>query len=451
VAGGFEARLPHVGPWLGDVQPAAGGLGLRIGLRIDEPGRSAPLQGVATLLCDAQRRPLGPVIRHACGPDRHEQVLEVLLPRPLPGDTDTDTDTDTDADAPARGPLRLLVAAVHGAWPDSAQAQVQAVDARCAHLQRSADAQLTPLAATEGLLLDRGWLQRIARPRADRLGLALGACRQRPLLTDRPLADAAMGVLLAALDGPAPAAHAPIDLVLLAGDQVYADTRVDSGHTGAQRRQYFEAHHEAWSAPHQREVLRRRPVVMALDDHEFRNDYNNRIAAGRPQEVHAAATAWQRYQLAAGPRQPEVHPALPGAELKAAWRAFRQCGFAVFVCDTRSERADTSRVDRRGAKLMSDLQMAALQDWLLTLQHDPAYGDRPKVVVTGGLYSPYPFANATRGEWLDGAEARGLRAGDTTWGYTITASTPGSGWTRLTLGADGQVQADFVAVLPPAT
>lgn len=312
-------------------------------------------------------------------------------------------------------------------------------------------AQPAALAATEGLLLDRGWLQRIARPRADRLGLALGACRQRPLLTDRPLADAAMGVLLAALDGPAPAAHAPIDLVLLAGDQVYADTRVDTGHTGAQRRQYFEAHHEAWSAPHQREVLRRRPVVMALDDHEFRNDDNNRIAAGRPQEVHAAATAWQRYQLAAGPRQPEVHPALPGAELKAAWRAFRQCGFAVFVCDTRSERADTSRVDRRGAKLMSDLQMAALQDWLLTLQHDPAYGDRPKVVVTGGLYSPYPFANATRGEWLDGAEARGLRAGDTTWGYTITASTPGSGWTRLTLGADGQVQADFVAVLPPAT
>ena len=40
------------------------------------------------------------------------------------------------------------------------------------------------------------------------------------------------------------------------------------------------------------ETLQPLPVVMALDDHEFRNDYNNRISAGRPQEFHAAATAW---------------------------------------------------------------------------------------------------------------------------------------------------------------
>lgn len=518
-----EARLPRVGPWLGDVQPADGGLLLRIGLRLDEPGRPAPLKGIATLLCDAQRRPLcADYTPHPCTPDQHEQVLEMHLPWPLPDAAANASTGDAD------GPLRLLVAVIHGAWPASAQALVQAVGERCDVLRDIANGQLTPLIATEGLLLDRGWLQRIARPRADRLGLALGACRQRPLLADRDLADAAMGALVAAVDGTAPTAHAPIDLVLLAGDQVYADTRADTGHTSAQRRQYFEAHQEAWSAPNQRELLRRRPVVMALDDHEFRNDYNNRISDGRPEEFHAAATAWQRYQLDAGPRQHVPHPALPGQGLKAAWRKFKQGGFAFFVCDTRSERVDTSRVDRHGAQIMSSLQMDALKDWLSDLQRDPAHGHRPKVVVTGspmaplfrqaqgndgqatwsdgwqrfpdsqaellhwiasqqiqqvlflsgdyhlhadvqlrlqapgktevrarsivtgGLYSPYPFANATRDEWLDGDDAQDLRAGATTWGYTITDSKPGSGYTRLTLGADGQVQADFVAVLAPA-
>lgn len=517
------ARLPRVGPWLGDVQPVAGGLRLRIGLRIDEPGRAAPLQGIATLLCDTQRRPLGEVKRHHCVPDRHEQVIEVDIPWPLP-------------DAMTRGaasPVRLLVAVIHGTWPADADKLVQAVRERCQVLREIADAQLTLPIATEGLRLDRRWLQRIARPRAERLGLALGACRQRPLLTDRDLADASMRALLRSPqrgDATGTARHAPIDLVLLAGDQVYADTRVDTGHTGAQRRQYFEAHQEAWSAPWQRMLMRRRPVVMALDDHEFRNDYNNRTSAGRPQEFHAAASAWQRYQLDAGPRQHVPHPALPGQGLKAAWRSFIRCGFAFFVCDTRSERIDTSRVDRHGAQIMSRLQMDALKDWLRELQHDPAYGDRPKVVVTGspmaplfrqaqgdagqatwsdgwqrfpdslaellhwiaseqiqqllflsgdyhlhaeaslwaqvpgrpavvarsivtgGLYSPYPFANATRDEWLDGDQAQGLqlKAGGLTWGYRITDSKPGSGYTRLTLGADGQVQADFVAVLPPA-
>ena len=355
------------------------------------------------------------------------------------------------------------------------------------------------------------------------MGLALGACRQRPLLVDRGLADLSMAHLSARLDTTDEAGrHAPIDAVILAGDQVYADSRVDSGHAGALRRTFFDAHQEAWSAPWQREVLRRRPVYMVVDDHEFRNDYNNDIAAGRPQEFGHASTAWHRYQIDAGP---------PVAQPGASWRPFTLCGFPFFLCDTRSERRDSPSVSREGAQIMERAQMDALKHWLATLHKSATDTSRPKVIVTGtpiapwfaraqgdkgqalwgdgwqrfpdsvaellhfiadqqiqkvlflagdyhlhadadlvlqapgksqvkvrsivtgGLYCPYPFANATRDEWLDGDDAQGLRAGSTVWGYTLRPTQPGSGYTRLTLIDEPDPQApwvlsDFVAVAP---
>lgn len=513
-----DVYLPRVGPWLGHASPSPhdeGAVTLRLGLRLDHLGRD--LQGVATLLCDSNYAPQGAVVQHpmqAFGqgpglrPGQHEQTLELDMPL-APGG--------------APGALRLLVAAVHADWPAGAAAFVQQVQARSLKLQNIADRTATSLRAAEGLLIDRDWLARQAVQRPDRMGLALGACRQRPLLVDRGLADLSMAHLSARLDTTDEAGrHAPIDAVILAGDQVYADSRVDSGHAGALRRTFFDAHQEAWSAPWQREVLRRRPVYMVVDDHEFRNDYNNDIAAGRPQEFGHASTAWHRYQIDAGP---------PVAQPGASWRPFTLCGFPFFLCDTRSERRDSPSVSREGAQIMERAQMDALKHWLATLHKSATDTSRPKVIVTGtpiapwfaraqgdkgqalwgdgwqrfpdsvaellhfiadqqiqkvlflagdyhlhadadlvlqapgksqvkvrsivtgGLYCPYPFANATRDEWLDGNDAQGLRAGSTVWGYTLRPTQPGSGYTRLTLIDEPDPQApwvlsDFVAVAP---
>jgi phosphodiesterase/alkaline phosphatase D-like protein len=99
--------------------------------------------------------------------------------------------------------------------------------------------------------------------------------------------------------------------------------------------------------------------------------------------------------------------------------------------------------------LSGDYHLHADADLVLQAPGKPAVTARS--IVTGGLYSPYPFANATRDEWLVGTSAQGLQAGATQWGYTLRTSLPGCGYTRLTLSdepdAQGQqVRADFVAV-----
>lgn len=495
-----EVRLPLVGPWLGHVERSSDGslLHLRLGVRVDELGRD--LQGVVSLLCEGQTPLRLPQVDLLLS-DRHEGVLSTALPASL---------------ATGDAPLQLLVAAVNADWPGSAAALVSAVLAKRSQLRNTARRLGTPVEVSIGLQLDRPWLRRMLDGDAQDLGLVLGACRQRPLLLDRDQADASMGHVLRQLSAPPPCGHVPIDAVVLAGDQVYADTRVETGNAGATKTRFLEAHHEAWSSPYQREVMRRRPTYMVVDDHEFRNDYNDKIANSRPQEFDNAKQVWQRYQIDPGPQ-----PTVDGD----SWRSLRLRGFAIFLCDTRSERLDPPTVDRSAARIMKDGQMTALQDWLLGLQRDKRYARRPKVVVTGspiapwfkaaheghgatpasalwsdgwqrfpdsvaqllgfiarlriedvlflsgdyhrhadvtltlhgphgpvkarsivtsGLYCPYPFANASEKEWL--VNPTGLAAGDCTWGYTLTNSFGGNGYTRVSLFRDRPVQSDFVEV-----
>jgi cholesterol oxidase len=445
------------------------------------------------------------MVFHPLPADRHhERVIECRVPT-QPGGAD--------------GPLRLLVASLHNGNLDDPARLIQLVRRKAIDLAELCERTKRPLLASEGLLLDRAWLARQGQP-GQRLGLALGACRQRPMLVDRRMADRAMGHLNAALDEAedhtTPPDHAPIDAVLLAGDQVYVDSQVNHGDAGAMRRVYLDAHHEAWSAPNQRKVMCRRPVLMVVDDHEFRNDYNDQTTLGRPKEFRDAKAVWQRYQIDAGPTLPR-----PGV----SWRSTRLGGFPFFLADTRSERHDPPCVNRQQARIMGPVQMRALRQWLSALHRSAHDTGRPKLIVlgtpvapwfrheahglgtdgwqrfphslarllgfiarhqiqqvvflsgdyhlhadcdlllqapgkppvqarsivTGGLYSPYPFANATRGEWLDGPGAQDLQAGATRWGYCLRASQPGNGYTRLTLSdtpnAQGErVLADFVVV-----
>lgn len=499
--------LPRVGPWLGEVRPhasRAGWLTLRIGLRLDEPGRA--LRGVFSVLCDQAEQAVGAVVFHPVpATHHHELVIECDVPAQPGG---------------AAGSLRLLVASLHNGNPgDPPPDVIGLVRRKTLELDDLTRRTMRPPLACEGLQLDRDWLTRQGQP-GEQLGLVLGACRQRPLLVDRLMADRSLAQVCTALDEPAhlsiPPGHAPIDAVLLAGDQVYVDSQVDHGDAGALRRVFLDAHHEAWSAPAQRDLMRRRPTLMVVDDHEFRNDYNNLTSQGRPKEFRDAKAVWQHYQMAAGPALPR-----PGV----SWRSTRLRGFALFLADTRSERKDPATVSRQAARIMGPVQMRALRQWLLALHRSADDQARPKLIlmgtpvapwfkdeaqglgsdgwqrfphsvaqllgfiarhqiqhvvflsgdyhravqarltlrsgtgaqehlvsalsiVTGGLYSPYPFANATPDEWLQGQAAQDLAAGHARWGYTLLEQPAGSGYTRLTLFADGTraAQSDFVPV-----
>lgn len=356
-------RLPPVGPWIGHVwRDGNGQLTVRIGVRLDK--LSDRLLGLGWTW------PCGPYGRAELPPDvkQHEQVVDIAIP----------------SAAWASGEVWILLGAVHRAWPLNAGHLQVELRKKETELRRDAGRLGRKPAALAGLVLEKTWLDRQADPNPVDLGLVLGACRQRPLLVDRERADASLGHVLenlGAWQGPSGTAHAPLDAVLLCGDQIYGDSRADSTHPGATGARFFDAYREAWTAPNQRELMRRRPFYFALDDHEFRNDYNDRISRGRPEEYGHARRAWWRYQMQAGPRAASDQPGL-------AWGPLELRGFDLFLCDTRSERCDPPTLDRRRARIMGDWQMHALCRWLLARHRDPATAGRPKVVVMGAPVAP---------------------------------------------------------------
>ncbi len=501
-----RVRLPSIGPWIGDARydPQEQRLHLRIGLRADDLGRS-----LVTIVA-AVDHPAGELLSPPPAgwtPLRQEAILDMPLALPMLQRCLATSHTP--------GAVDVLVSPVHEAKPAEAPEFRIAVHAKLRDLEDDARRRGVNVPAVPGLRIDQDWLDRIVDTAPRDLGLVLGACRQRPLLVDRKMADRSMAHIVGELDA-ATGAHAPIDAVILAGDQVYGDSRVDAAHPGSSGGRFFDAHREAWTAPAQREVMRRRPVYMVTDDHEFRNDYNDEVARGRPLEFGFAREAWSTYQLAAGP-----DPMQPGSP-DSAWRSLVLRGFGVFLADTRSRRSDVTTVNRAQARIMDAQQMQDLKDWLLQQQGDPAIGARPKIVVTaspiaplladargalsplhgdgwqrfpaslsellewigtneidnvlflsgdyhryvrcrlriqasghrpvsatsivaGGLYAPYPFANAMRSEWLEPGLGEELPLSSTaSWGYVIEQDCGGDGYVRLTLNDQGEIRSDWI-------
>jgi choline dehydrogenase-like flavoprotein len=207
--------------------------------------------------------------------------------------------------------------------------------------------------------------------RATSTRFALGCCRQTPLLVDRELADLTFSKLLEAERSP----DRRIDHLLMVGDQIYADAMASVESVRGTKGRFTDAHREAWTAPSQRDLMRRVPFYMAVDDHEFVDNYEDSTRREFPREFHDARNAWWRYQLAAGP----AGRVLPITHRAArSWYEFRSAGFDYFVCDTRSERRDGGRIDRRGAQIMSPAQREAIEKWL---EKTRTMDSRPRFIV----------------------------------------------------------------------
>ncbi|MET0460985.1 MAG: alkaline phosphatase D family protein [Ilumatobacteraceae bacterium] len=137
--------------------------------------------------------------------------------------------------------------------------------------------------------------------------LAFGSCRRSSPFDDAHLDELGADALVALAGRMVSAAHAAWpDLLLLLGDQVYADepsdeivarlhdANRDTDPEVAEEIQDFEEYtwlyHEAWTTPAVRWLLSTVPTGMLLDDHDLRDDWNTSLSWRR----RVTAEPWWR-------------------------------------------------------------------------------------------------------------------------------------------------------------
>jgi cholesterol oxidase len=241
------------------------------------------------------------------------------------------------------------------------------------------------------------WFQRLRGGNHDqRCAFLVGSCRYPGSPFERDLADAAFaGMSAHLLDHPDRADCPGVDHVLLVGDQIYADATVDAFDTRELREVFARRYREAFKAPHMKKLLASVPVYMAVDDHEFEDNWqgnaahlaaDDKMAHDYMERFRHGIAAVRAYQWSMTRR--DGTPAAPATTVakddNGLWHTFDSAGLPFFVMDTRTERTlRGASVTRESATLVCKRQLRALCDWLSAA--DP---EKPKFVVCSSVLAP---------------------------------------------------------------
>ena len=221
------------------------------------------------------------------------------------------------------------------------------------------------------------------------LGFLIGSCRYPGWRWKARLADRIFGPMLDEARGRG--GRGPARMVLLVGDQIYADKfnrnlpigRADTLDEFQQR------YHAAFGSPNMRRLLRSVPTYMILDDHEIEDNWHQdrvRHAEGR-HLFTLAIGAYMSYQWLHGPRN-------YGTRL---FYDFECSGYPFFVLDTRTQRwlddepgilDDNHLLGRPGLSPEEPTQLDLLLNWLVEQQRTRE--NVPKFIVTSSVFVPNP-------------------------------------------------------------
>lgn len=206
---------------------------------------------------------------------------------------------------------------------------------------------------------------------------AAGSCQYPAGLLDDYPAFAAYRRLAARLDDPGPTPKP--GFVLLMGDQVYTDATAGLFDPTALDDRYVRPYEKLLSNKDVRNVLRRLPAYMMLDDHEIANNWEPEGATPDDPNLHAGVDAYRKYQRS---------PASLAGRDGNLWFHFEAGGIPFFVADTRTEREARTPSNFDRARIMSERQFGALLDWL-DAQHRSRPAGRPIFIVTPSILTPH--------------------------------------------------------------
>jgi hypothetical protein len=174
-----------------------------------------------------------------------------------------------------------------------------------------------------------------------------------------------------------------LQCLLLLGDQVYLDATAGLFDPTAQHDRFDLPYERMLRMKPLRQVLRRVPAYMMLDDHEIEDNWEPVAGSdGSERNLVEGRSAYLRYQRLAGP---ELLPALGDSSLPL-WYDFMVGEFPFFMADTRSERRPRSAETIDQARIMSKSQFRSLRRWLA--RQEKRAGDIPKFIASPACFLP---------------------------------------------------------------
>ena len=156
-------------------------------------------------------------------------------------------------------------------------------------------------------------------------------------------------------------AGVPLDLILMVGDQIYADdlnivnpdTTID---------EYLRRYREVFTQPHFRTMMSRLSTYMTLDDHEIEDNWPAKATQRDWMTRYPPAIqSYQAYQMSHSPLLQVKGQRIIGVP-ERFWYTFHNGCCDFFVMDCRTER--DLEGEETEHQMIGDLQMKSLLDWL---------------------------------------------------------------------------------------
>ena len=186
-------------------------------------------------------------------------------------------------------------------------------------------------------------------------------------------------------------AEDPLDLILMIGDQIYADGI--KGFPKARRlEEFFRCYRAAFGQPYIRELMSKVPTYLTLDDHEVENDLDGSLPKGKETLRNACQALWA-YQFSHSPVTSVAHDDNPSGRDRW-WYHFESGPCDFFVADTRLERCVRDDGERQ---IVSEEQMRAIKEWLV--KPVAGQGRLLKVLVTAVPLFPDYKSGDSEDKW----------------------------------------------------
>ncbi|OWQ86056.1 hypothetical protein CDN98_15265 [Roseateles terrae] len=164
-----------------------------------------------------------------------------------------------------------------------------------------------------------------------------------------------------------------LSLVLLAGDQIYADASGGLADSRSGIERYGRAYGEFKAGPVRHLPPSVRRIVHSVDDHEIVDNWEPEAGGHVGPWFEAARQAAWDHRWEAGPRT---------GGPRCLWHDFDWQGGAFFVADARCEREARRAANWSRARMWSEAQRDAFADWLGRSQ------GRPRFMLCGSLPLP---------------------------------------------------------------